>query len=95
MISILLPVFQKGVPKEYGAALEHLDDVVLEAILVRLVETLPEEKLGDFEAALQLSDSGVLEAFLENEVPNLTYLVQETLEELQQGASTMISALES
>lgn len=95
MTTLLSSAFKKNIPQGYDTSLERLDDVVLETILLRLVEALPEEKLPEFEAALSLSDSRVLEGFLANEVPNLRYIVSETLSELEHGAVGMISILES
>lgn len=94
-MSLLVPAFRKNIPKEYSGTLDRLHEVALEAILIRIIESIPEEKIPELEAALMLSDSRVLEGFLANEVPNLSFIVNETLGEMQEEATDIISILES
>ncbi len=95
MAYLLSSAFRQHIPEEYRGALMRLDDVALEALLLRIVEALPEDKLHEFETALSLSDSRVLGAFLTSEVPHLHSLLQETVGSLQKGAQGMIDVIES
>jgi hypothetical protein len=95
MNETLLPLLQKSLPPSYGPVLVRLDDAALEAVLLAIIEAIPEKKLPEFEAALGLSNPRVLEAFLRHEVPGFDGIVKNTLGSIGKDAHEIGALLES
>ena len=67
-------------PQDQDEVVTSLGESILKNIMMKVMESLPEAALAEFEVLTKSGDSEKLQVFLSGRIPQLEELVQETIQ---------------
>ena len=81
----------KGLTKEEREeTLEAIAGLIFEAVLVRAIPLMPEEKLGEFESILTKGNDDAVYSFLEHEIPSFVSIVEDEVRQFHAMSKRMM-----